>query len=153
MRGQQESWEDALRRWLRRLPCAETKRHVGNFLSVYRVRPSAEADGNSDDDGADEPFVLAPEQLPGALRTQLPAHSHRSGPAHNDDRAHRVEGSAASRRTVVDADVAGCVGAHATERVRRPVGRRSAQGSAGPPNQATRHGRAEGTGRRGADHA
>ena len=90
LRGQQESWEDALRHWLQRLPCTETKRNVGNFLSVYRVRPSRDADGHSDDDGADEPFVLAPEQLTKALCTLLPAHSHRSGSAHNDDRAHRV---------------------------------------------------------------
>ena len=85
LRGENESWEASLRRWLRRLPCAETKRHVGNFLSVYRVRPSAEADGNSDDDGADEPFVLTP------------AH-HTRGASHPTARALAPQRSSPQRR-------------------------------------------------------
>ena len=89
--GQHNCWEDSLRHWLHRLPCAEAKRNVGNFLSVYRVRPSADADGNSEDDAADEALILTTAQLSGALCTQRPAASQKQGPAHNDDRAHRVE--------------------------------------------------------------
>jgi hypothetical protein len=89
--GANETWEDALRQWLLHLPCAETKRHVGNFLSVYRVRPSAEADGHSDDDGVDEPLALQPADVGAALRTQFPAPTKRTGKALIDDRAHRVE--------------------------------------------------------------
>ena len=89
--GKHESWEDSLRNWLQRLPCAETKRNVGNFLSVYRVRPHAEADGNSDDDGADEPIVLTTAQLPGALRTQLPAQRRKKNSAQNDEQGNRAE--------------------------------------------------------------
>ena len=89
--GPHETWEDALREWLLWLPCAETKRHVGNFLSVYRVRPTAEADANSDDDGVDEPFTLCPADVAAALRTQFPAQKASSSKAANDDQANRVE--------------------------------------------------------------
>ena len=54
-----ESWAAALRRWASHgLPCQETKHYLGNFLSVYRVRPAADAKENSDDDGADEALEL-----------------------------------------------------------------------------------------------
>ena len=91
LRGQCGTWEEALRQWLLQLPSAETKRYVGNFLSVYRVRPAAEADANSDDDDVDEPFQLEPAALANALRTQTPAAKTAAGKARNDDRAHRVE--------------------------------------------------------------
>eukprot|EP00435_Cladocopium_sp_Y103_P022987 s1345_g5.t1 len=39
LRGAEDSWEQSLRKWLLHLPCEETKRYVGNFLAVYRVRP------------------------------------------------------------------------------------------------------------------
>ena len=89
--GANETWEDALREWLLRLPCAETKRHVGNFLSVYRVRPSAEADANSGDDGMDEPFTLRPADVAAVLRTQFPAQKASSSKAAKDDRVNHVE--------------------------------------------------------------
>ena len=39
------SWEEALRRWLNGgILSAETRNHVGNFLSVHRVRPAAISD-------------------------------------------------------------------------------------------------------------
>ena len=47
-RRENATWEQSLREWLLQLPCEETKRYVGNFLSVYRVRPENEGD-NSDD--------------------------------------------------------------------------------------------------------
>ena len=89
--GKRESWEESLRHWLQLLPCAETKRNVGSFLSVYRVRPHAEAEGNSDDDGADEPIALTTAQLPGALRTQLPAQRRKRNCAQNDEQGNRTE--------------------------------------------------------------
>ena len=67
-----ETWEAALRRWAQCLPCQETKRHLGNFLSVYRIRPPAEAQENSDDSGADEELTLSLDDLQTALQTLEP---------------------------------------------------------------------------------
>ena len=66
------TWEEALRRWAQRLPCQESKRHLGNFLSVYRIRPPAEAQENSDDSDADEALELSVDDLPTALQTSEP---------------------------------------------------------------------------------
>ena len=77
-----ESWEAALRRWASHgLPCEETKRYLGNFLSVYRVRPAADAKENSDDDGADEALELSVDLLPTALQTQPPGQNEKRTPA------------------------------------------------------------------------
>ena len=95
LRNETEKWESSLRQWLTQLPSAETKRYVGNFLSVHRVRPAAEADANSDDDDADEPFQLERVQLAEALRTLTPAGKNMSSKTVNDDRAHRVEAALA----------------------------------------------------------
>ena len=50
----------------------ESKSHLGNFLSVYRVRPPADAEENSDDSDVDEALTLAPEDLQTALQTSEP---------------------------------------------------------------------------------
>ena len=50
LRKDSETWEGALRVWLDgNILCEESKRYIGNFMSVYRVRP-----GNDDDDAASE---------------------------------------------------------------------------------------------------
>ena len=64
-----QTWAQALRSWLTLLPCEDTKRYVGNFLSVYRVRPSDADAANSDDSGVDEPLLVTPATLPMALTT------------------------------------------------------------------------------------
>ncbi|MCV6602059.1 MAG: hypothetical protein OIF54_10965, partial [Cohaesibacter sp.] len=61
-----------MRRWATCLPCQETKQYLGNFLSVYRVRPAADANENSDDENADEPLELSADMLSAALQTQEP---------------------------------------------------------------------------------
>ena len=66
-----ETWVQALRMWLTHLPCEETKRCTGNFLSVYRVRPSGAEEANSDDSGIDEPLLVTPTSLPTALKTSF----------------------------------------------------------------------------------
>ena len=67
-----ETWVAAMRLWLLYLPCEETKRYVGNFLSVYRVRPTNVEDGNnSDDSGVDEALVVTPATLPVAMQTSF----------------------------------------------------------------------------------
>ena len=66
-----ETWIAAMRLWLLYLPCEETKRYVGNFLSVYRVRPTNVEDGNSDDSGVDEALVVTPATLPVAMQTSF----------------------------------------------------------------------------------
>ena len=77
LRGANESWEHALRTWLRRLPCEETKRYIGNFMSVYRVRPAVEGQENSDDDAADTALHVTPIELADALQTKLSSHGKR----------------------------------------------------------------------------
>ena len=78
LRSENESWEAALRRWASHsLPCRETKQYLGNFLSVYRVRPAADAKENSDDEGADEALELSADMLPTALQTLQPAESQK----------------------------------------------------------------------------
>ena len=72
--GSSASWEAELRRWLRHLPCVETQQHVGNFLSVYRVRPASADAENSDNDGADDAGALvSAETLPVVLQTRAAA--------------------------------------------------------------------------------
>ena len=77
LRGVDESWEHALRTWLRRLPCEETKQYIGNFMSVYRVRPAVEGQENSDDDAADTALHVTPTDLADALQTKVSAHGKR----------------------------------------------------------------------------
>ena len=48
------SWEATFRTWLQQIACAETKKHVSNFLSVYRVRSLAADIENSDNEGEDD---------------------------------------------------------------------------------------------------
>ena len=53
-----ESWEDALRRWLDGgMLSDESRQHVGNFISVYRVRPSEPEDAANSDDAASDADV------------------------------------------------------------------------------------------------
>eukprot|EP00438_Fugacium_kawagutii_P008899 Skav215707 [mRNA] locus=scaffold2573:242958:252224:+ [translate_table: standard] len=65
------TWEASLRQWLCHLPCEETKRYVGNFLAVYRVRPENEVDNSDDEDDKDNLVVTAGE-LAQACDTQVP---------------------------------------------------------------------------------
>ena len=64
------TWDRSLRRWLLQLPCAETKQYVGNFLSVYRVRPDTELD-NSDNEDDNEDLVVTEELLGVACQTHV----------------------------------------------------------------------------------
>ena len=66
-----ETWTQALRTWLTHLPCEETKRYVGNFLSVYSSRATDTAEANSDDSGVDEPLLVTPSTLQTALQTSF----------------------------------------------------------------------------------
>ena len=88
-----------MRAWLQRLPSADTKQYVGNFLSVFRVRPAAEADSNSDDDNADTKFQLNHENLGKALRTQMPPQKKNGTKAWNDDRSQDVAAAFACLET------------------------------------------------------
>ena len=78
LRGVDESWERALRRWLRRLPCEETKQYIGNFMSVYRVRPAVDGQENSDDDAADTALHVTPTEIADALQTKLSSHGKKN---------------------------------------------------------------------------
>ena len=95
LRGADETWEESLRAWLLRVPSAETKRYVGNFLSVYRVRPAADGDNNSDDEDADDYIDLQPAQVLEALKTQTPAHKKNASKWSNDARSGSVDAAMA----------------------------------------------------------
>ena len=70
LRSAEVSWEESLRKWLLELPCQETKRYVGNFLAVYRVRPETEAENSDDEDDTDE-LVVSAAELPEACNTYV----------------------------------------------------------------------------------
>ena len=80
LRAVDESWEKALRDWLLKLRCQETKDYIGNFMSVYRVRPAVEGLENCDDEEADAALHLQPGDLEQALRTKLSSHGKVSVP-------------------------------------------------------------------------
>jgi hypothetical protein len=71
LRKEDATWEQSLREWLLQLPCEETKRYVGNFLSVYRVRPENEGE-NSDDEDDTEDLVVTAGDLAQACDTHVP---------------------------------------------------------------------------------
>ena len=74
LRKSGESWDNALRTWLDgRVLTKESARHVGNFMSVYRVRPrdSTEEMQASDEDVSDEELVLDVEDLEEVLQTRI----------------------------------------------------------------------------------
>ena len=71
LRQADATWEQSLREWLLNLPCEETKRYVGNFLSVYRVRPENEGE-NSDDEDDKEDLVVTAGDLGQACDTHVP---------------------------------------------------------------------------------
>eukprot|EP00435_Cladocopium_sp_Y103_P075251 s10_g55.t1 len=71
LRQADATWEQSLREWLLHLPCEETKRYVGNFLSVYRVRPENEGE-NSDDEDDKEDLVVTAGDLGQACDTHVP---------------------------------------------------------------------------------
>ena len=71
LRDGEVTWEQALRQWLLQLPCEETKRYVGNFLTIYRVRPDNEGENSDDEDDATA-LVVTAEQLGEACQTQVP---------------------------------------------------------------------------------
>ena len=82
LRKSSETWQDAMSVWLDgNIICEESRRYVGNYLSVHRMRPvddDASAADNSDDLLSDEDLTLSSESLLDALRTRI------GGVAHND---------------------------------------------------------------------
>ena len=91
LQGTHETWEQALRTWLQALPCQETKQHVGNFLSVYRVRSIAQDAENSDNDDADTtgPYVDA-TNFRTTLRTRVPKKGAKEAQEENYDDLERT---------------------------------------------------------------
>ena len=74
LRCAQQSWQEVLTQWLAgNILCAESKRYVGNFLSVHRVRPrDNESDEcNSDDLVSDEELQVSNASLSQALNTRI----------------------------------------------------------------------------------
>ena len=53
--------------------CDESKRYVGNFLSVHRVRPTDDDDdqAHSDDIASDEELEVSHNSLEDALETRI----------------------------------------------------------------------------------
>ena len=76
LKPQGVSWDEALTTWLDGYVVSkEAAQYVGNFLSVYRVRPGNDEDDtdvNSDDDVDDEALELkGDDDLAEALRTRV----------------------------------------------------------------------------------
>ena len=68
------TWQEALREWLDGgLSCAEAKRYVGNFLSVYRIRPQIDDndDAHSSDMATDEELEVSHAALQEAFETRV----------------------------------------------------------------------------------
>ena len=80
LRKPSETWDSSLRAWLLKLPSQETKQHVGNFLSVYRVRPNEGEGANSDNSDVDEALDLTASDAARALQTQVPR-QHKNQPS------------------------------------------------------------------------
>ena len=69
----ENTWEDALKKWLDgNIVSQEALKYVGNFLSVYRVRPrDPNDDARSDEDFDDEQLVLDASLLERAMRSRV----------------------------------------------------------------------------------
>ena len=75
LKADTETWTASFRKWLSQLPCQETKRYVGNFLSVYRIRPTHDTAENSDNSDCDDPLYIDKTTIDEALQTLVP-HAH-----------------------------------------------------------------------------
>ena len=75
LKADTETWTASFRKWLSQLPCQETKRYVGNFLSVYRIRPTHDTAENSDNSDCDDPLNIDKTTIDEALQTLVP-HAH-----------------------------------------------------------------------------
>ena len=85
LREQGFTWQDALATWLDGgVGCEETKRYVGNFLSVHRMRPQNDEvdDAHSSDMASDEELEVSHADLQEALKTRI---GGRAGEGKNDD--------------------------------------------------------------------
>ena len=80
LKADTETWSASFRKWLSQLPCEETKRYVGNFLSVYRIRPTNDTAENSDNSDCDDPLTIDKTTIEEALQTLVP-HGHAHGQA------------------------------------------------------------------------
>ena len=74
LRGECNTWQEALASWLDGgILCKESKRYIGNFLTVHRVRPSGDDsdDAPSDDQVSDEELEVSHARLNEALETRV----------------------------------------------------------------------------------
>ena len=74
LRQKHMSWQESLTEWLDgNVVGLESVRYIGNFLSVYRVRPAdPEDDAHSDEDVSDEELILQnDDEVDDALKTKL----------------------------------------------------------------------------------
>ena len=74
LKGDAGTWREALATWLDgELPCEETKKYVGNFMAVYRVRPMGDDDNDahSSDVVSDEELMLTKHDLKEALSSRI----------------------------------------------------------------------------------
>ena len=74
LRSTDETWQDALEKWLSgNVLCEEAKQYVCNFLSVHRMRPRDDDsdDGNSLDIASDEELEVSRTSLAEALGTRV----------------------------------------------------------------------------------
>ena len=68
------TWQEAMQTWCALgTTCLESKRYLGNFLAVHRVRPQDEEDegGHSSDMASDEELEVSSADLHAALQTRI----------------------------------------------------------------------------------
>ena len=89
LRPLESTWQEALAAWLNGgLACKETKRYVGNFLAVHRVRPQNEDDdddAHSSDMADDEELEVSHEDLHAALATRIGGRERRDVGGDSED--------------------------------------------------------------------
>lgn len=77
LRTTEHTWQEALATWLDgRILCQETKRYVGNFMAVHRVRPGGDDSDSacSDDMVSDEELEVTHASIEAALATRVGGH-------------------------------------------------------------------------------
>ena len=74
LRSCTETWEEAMTTWFHGgIICERSNRYIGNFLSVYRVRPGQEDDNDRADEdlASDEDVEVNHDDLEDVLKTRV----------------------------------------------------------------------------------
>ena len=96
LRGDAATWNDAMAAWLDgNVQTKESARYVGNFMSVYRVRPrdADEMEERSDEDVSDVELDVGFEQLDEALKSRVGGKKRKDGDGDSSGEESDVSGT------------------------------------------------------------